>query len=272
LDISTKIDKELQARISEVAEVLDALKIPFLVVGASARDLFFHYGYDMPVKRGTKDVDFAIQVPNWEAFGSATDGLIGIGFENTKHAHRLTKDGIYPIDVVPFGAIAENNTLEWPPNYDFQMNVLGFREAIDDAIEFKLCRDPEIKVRVASPAGLSLMKLIAWTDRPAEKRTKDASDLKFIIESLERLPIMSDRIFDIELLDKYEGDLLVISSHVLGEDVGKIISEESRLVLAELYKDNIALDYLAREMGRSPIDDEEINYHLIDAFFTSIVD
>ncbi len=105
MDISTKIDKELKARINEVAVVLQSLDIPFVIVGASARDLFFYYAYDMPVKRATKDVDFAIQVPSWEAFSAATSGLIEIGFEVAKHAHRLSKGDIYPIDVIPLGRL-----------------------------------------------------------------------------------------------------------------------------------------------------------------------
>ncbi len=150
------------------------------------------------------------------------------------------------------------------------MNVLGFQEAINDAIEFTLCLEPLLKVNVASPAGLSLMKLIAWTDRVQEKRTRDASDFKFIIESLERSPDMVDRLFDKILLTKYDGDVLQISAHLLGKDVGKIISEPSRSVLTDLYDDKKRLDYLAAEMGKSAADDEDINYLLIDAFFDGI--
>jgi predicted nucleotidyltransferase len=56
LDISDKLDKELVERYTEVALAMAELNIPFLVVGASARDLFFEYAYGITAPRKTHDL------------------------------------------------------------------------------------------------------------------------------------------------------------------------------------------------------------------------
>lgn len=42
-----------------------------LLVGALARDLWLHYGYDIEIKRATEDVDFALAVGLARNFGGA---------------------------------------------------------------------------------------------------------------------------------------------------------------------------------------------------------
>ena len=134
MDISSKLDKELVERYTEVAIVMAELNIPFLVVGASARDLFFEYAYGIASPSRTHDLDFAIQVPNWEKFEQTRKALIKRGFEETNIQHRLRKGKIYPIDIVPFGEIADENNIVWPPDGDTQMNVLGFDEVLSNAV------------------------------------------------------------------------------------------------------------------------------------------
>jgi len=41
--------------------------MPYVVVGATARDLVLHYGHGAAIRRATQDVDFAIEVPDWPA-------------------------------------------------------------------------------------------------------------------------------------------------------------------------------------------------------------
>jgi predicted nucleotidyltransferase len=43
------------------------------------------------------------------------------------------------------------------------MSTVGFREAYDSSIEVRMAAD--LIVRVASLAGLALMKIVAWDDR-----------------------------------------------------------------------------------------------------------
>jgi predicted nucleotidyltransferase len=51
LDISEKIDQSLVELCAIVADCAAGLQIPYLVVGASARDMVLHYGYGAKVQR-----------------------------------------------------------------------------------------------------------------------------------------------------------------------------------------------------------------------------
>lgn len=88
-----------------IAKVAKDKEIPFIIVGASARDLVMHHGYGMPIKRATRDIDFAIQVPDWDAFEEIHAGLIDEGYKATKHKHRLLDQRNIPLDIIPFGPI-----------------------------------------------------------------------------------------------------------------------------------------------------------------------
>ncbi len=50
------------------------------------------------------------------------------------------------------------------------MKVLGFQEACDNAEWVRIQENPELDVPVATPAGMSLLKIIAWTDRAGDLR------------------------------------------------------------------------------------------------------
>jgi hypothetical protein len=46
IDISEKIDKRRLDAIEKIAEITGSLKIPFFIVGASARDFLLNYGHN----------------------------------------------------------------------------------------------------------------------------------------------------------------------------------------------------------------------------------
>jgi predicted nucleotidyltransferase len=62
------------------------------------------------------------------------------------------------------------------------MNVAGFEDAFRGAQVVRLRVVPNLEVRIATPAGLALLKLIAWRERyPAG--VKDAGDLDFLVRN-----------------------------------------------------------------------------------------
>src|SRR5205085_12544899 len=65
----------------------------------------------------------------------------------------------------------------WSPHNDFVMNVAGFRDALESAIQVQV--DADLVVPVASLPGLLILKLFAWADRKHEKR--DAPDILKIL-------------------------------------------------------------------------------------------
>lgn len=224
LDISGKIDPALVELCFAVASCTSQLQIPYLIVGASARDLVMHHAYGATVQRATTDIDFALQVPSWDAFTELKNTLIKSGFADTKEIQRLMAPNGLPIDIVPFGDIAdEAANIYWPPNSEFVMNVMGFQEAIENAVMVRLHAAPDLEVPVASPVGLILLKMIAWTDRELHLRNKDAKDIAYLLSTYETIPSVADYLYqDQSVLEQYEWDLTLAAAHDFGTEAWRI--------------------------------------------------
>lgn len=152
-----------------------------LVVGALARDLWLHHGFDIKIERATQDVDFALAV-DWQGFAAARDALVATGlFEPVRNVpHKLRHGKLGRIDLVPFGAVERaDGTIAWPPAGDTVMDVLGYSEAHAAAVTVAL---PEAQtVQVVSLPMLTVLKVFAWKDRHRTTQGKDAVDLGLIM-------------------------------------------------------------------------------------------
>ena len=88
---------------------------------------------------------------------------------------------------------------------------------------------PDLIVRVASLAGLALLKIIVWSDRRFER---DAQDLGVIMRhyldagNQERLYTDGGDSFDLLLDDDF--DYEAANARILGRDVGRLLTGESR--------------------------------------------
>ncbi len=110
LDLSSKIDEVTADLFVLIDQVANKLGCEYLVVGATARDLVMHHGYGAPVRRATRDLDFAIRIASWEQFEILMKQLGAHGFTKGKMPQRMmSADGI-PIDLVPFGAVANDES------------------------------------------------------------------------------------------------------------------------------------------------------------------
>ena len=243
---------ELYAEISEYAQELD---VDFLVVGAMARDLVLVHGFGASIERGTRDVDFGINVASWDEFGALKDRLLEAGYEaDARKAHRLTCEdsgGLpWEIDIVPFGEIADdNNSIHWPPGQDFVMNVLGFSEALESAFEVQISEEPEIVIPVASPAGICLLKLVSWLDREVELKAKDASDFNYLIQSYSKIPEIYDALYEEGYMEAQGWDETKASAMKLGEDVAEIASRETvDFLKEELFNRSDRADQFLRDI------------------------
>ena len=54
--------------------------IDYLVVGAMARDLVLVHGFGCEIERGTRDIDFGINVTSWDEFSALRGRLIKAGY------------------------------------------------------------------------------------------------------------------------------------------------------------------------------------------------
>ena len=124
-----------------------------------------------------------VQVSDWDGYKSLKDGLIATRKfrHDKKQAQRLRYEGTFPVDVIPFGAIAEpDDQLFWPPNHDTTMSTVGFREAYDTSISIRIRAKPPLHIKFVSLPGLALLKIISWNDNPV-RRDRDAHDLLLIM-------------------------------------------------------------------------------------------
>jgi len=277
LSLIGKIDPKTVEVLRTVNAVLAELEIAYVIVGATARDLVLHFGHGAKIQRATADVDFAIQVSDWEAFNQLKDRLCEEGFETTDELQRLYGPNKEPIDMVPFGGIEDKGAnIAWPPKGDIAMSALGFSEACQNADKVLIADDPQTAVPVATPIGLMLLKLIAWTDRSPELRPKDALDIKYLLTNYEEISIVKDQAYDqanSDLMESYDWDLTLASSYILGVDVNNIAKDETRAVLTDLVQgqlSNLSVESLVDEMTQGNDLERKRNEQLIDAFYAGL--
>lgn len=274
LDLSGKIDAKSIAIYSAIDQVARELDISYVVVGASARDLVLHYGYEATIKRATADIDFGMQVSDWETFEALRNKLIQSGFKETNTPHRLIYDGM-KIDLVPFGSVQDEEAkIAWPPKGDVVMNVLGFQEAVENVVNIIIQDEPKIEIPVVTPPGLSLLKIICWTDRDADLKNKDAKDLLYLFKSYEEIPEIRDSIYDYpELEEKFGWDITLGSAFKLGIDAAEISSEQTMEYLKQIEDDRIdkrPSDLLIEDMCENIENEFERNQKLLSAYFLGI--
>ena len=157
LDLSDKIDPQTCGLLAMIKQTAESLRMPFFVIGATARDLILEFGYGIPTGRMTKDVDLAVMIKRWKDYEQLKDALAATGefTPDPRSTHRLVYQKTLPIDVIPFGPIAApTGTITWP-NEDTSMTVLGFQEIMDHSISVRI-RDG-LEVRVAPLAGIAII-------------------------------------------------------------------------------------------------------------------
>lgn len=255
VDIAGKLPLGLVELYGDISTAANTLGIDVLVIGAMARDLVLVHGYGSTIERGTRDVDFGINVASWDDFEVLKAHLVEKGFIPDKQkAHKLTRNDTknltWEIDIVPFGSIATpDNQISWPPDDAFVMSVLGFSEALASAQIVQISEKPEIIIPVASPAGMALLKLIAWTDREVEVRKKDAMDFAYLIQSYTKIPEIFEAVYEEGFMEVSDWDELKASAMKLGRDAGAIANPETRKYLNDrFFSQKSEVEQFSRDM------------------------
>ena len=235
-DISGEIDPATARLIADLDTVLHPMNIEYMIIGAAARDMIFYSMLDIPIGRMTLDVDFSIQIGAWAYFSKVESTLVAdYGFrKDPKQTQRFYHPSGTPVDIIPFGDIEKpSGAIAWPPDGGVVMSTVGMQEALDDVIIFRIRTDPTLDVRVCSPAGLAILKIIAWSDRRASGETRDAVDLHFLmnhfLEAQEiHPPLEQDDVWAEDLT--YEE----ASARLLGRNIGLIVNKRTRHRLEEI--------------------------------------
>lgn len=158
---------------------------PYLLTGATARDLLLTHAHGIHATRATADVDLAFLTENWTQFEALRNRLIARGecaAVSRRGLHRLRFRDEMDVDILPFGAIERaDRTIAWPPENAFVMTMFGYREALKASVAVVLPDDACVQV-VSLPA-LAMLKFLAWTERRLTEPQKDAYDLLLIIRN-----------------------------------------------------------------------------------------
>ena len=238
LDLSGKIDNVAVSALGRIHQISSSMSIPFFIVGATARDILLEVHYGIGSKRATVDIDIAVFIENWDQFKRLKDELIGAAdFTPTKDIQRLLFKNRLPVDIVPFGGVAEKGDLiEWPPDGSIKMSVTGFRECFQHAVQVKISDEPKLTINVVNLAGLAILKLISW-DENSVRRQKDASDLIFIIKNYLDAGNL-ERFFEEapDIIDSGDYDYEAGSACLLGRDISKIAYPSTTDKLIEILK------------------------------------
>jgi predicted nucleotidyltransferase len=248
------VDPTILSVLRSLDPIARAAECPYFVAGATARDLILVNVHGLRPGRATRDIDFGIAVESWDHFARLKDGLVATGdFESDRRAMQrlLYSDHgagfSIPIDLIPFRGVAStSSTIEWPPSRDVVMNVAGFEEALASSVPMEI--DEEFTVRVASVPGLTLLKLVAWSDRGRETN-KDAADLYRLLTSYADAG-NTDRLYDHEmaLLEAVGFDMELAGAELLGRDLARICSPPILDQVRSLLESEPDLERLVRQM------------------------
>jgi len=216
----------LRATFAAFERAFQKMRIEVYLIGALARDTWFA-GTGIRTL-GTKDIDFAVLIPDPATFQQLKDYLTSEEhFTATKNEYTLVDEKGYHVDLLPFGSVEIEGKQILDHQGHIYTNISGFQEVYDQAttlVEF----DGQFQFRVSSLAGIIVLKLIAWDDRP-EMRGKDIQDISLIIHhyfALEEALIYSRHadLFTIENID-----LPRLSARALGREMALVLNRNALL-------------------------------------------
>jgi predicted nucleotidyltransferase len=182
----------------------------------------------MPMSwRTTEDLDLTVAASIEEAT-AALSQLPGWSSDPRQEQRWRTPAGV-AVDIVPASdeALAKGY-IEWP-RAGVRMSLLGMRLAFEHAVALRVAT--ELAVRVAPIHVISVLKIIAYLDRP-EARAKDLGDLAHIMYG--HVGDDSDRRFSVEVPDdltEYDD----VAPYLLGRDVGAVVNPEERRRISDFF-------------------------------------
>lgn len=262
------LDARSQTLIAAVAEAAGDLHINWMVTGATGRVLLLETVYGLARGRATEDVDLGVMVASWEQFRALVERICrDAAFQpDAKQRQRLRYRDEGILDLVPFGEIeSRDRTIRWPPENDFSMSVIGFREAYAKSVEVDV---DGVAVRVVDPAGLMLLKLVAWTERHRTQPRKDAADLAYLLRHFSAI-VTEKVLFEqhFAAVEAADFDVDFAASRVLGQAMRNMAETDTRAHVHNILDDALKEkndSALIREIAAHlPGEDEDRVYRLL---------
>ncbi len=227
ININNIQNPKLQEILFLLNKAMKEFGVEFYLIGARARD-FWLAANDIPPRRYTEDIDFAILMNNIEQYDELRDYLVKTGFfikSNFISQRIYTSDMKFMIDLLPFGKVEESYYIMFNDKEKTRISTLGLKEVFEKSFTFNLGN--KLEILTASLPGIVVLKFIAWNDRP-EVRSKDLTDIAFIIQHY--FDLQSNLIYE-KYYRFFRGDLEVdqISVLALGCEIKEIITSSEIL-------------------------------------------
>lgn len=177
------------------------------------------------------------------------------------------------VDLVPFGGLeSPPGQIAFPPKGNFVMNTAGFEEAFENSI--LLDAEKNLTVRIASLAGLVLLKFVAFNDRPQARR-RDVQDIFFIAKNYLDAGT-EDRLYD----ETADADLLgddfdyqTAGARILGRDISPLLNEETSEIISKLLAEEEnggSLQKFADIIAAEELSGDDDRYKLIVEIFRQL--
>ena len=209
-------------------EVMTDLHLDVYVVGALARDIAMEILNVPASSRRTSDLDIAVALKDWEQFERFKKQLLLHHFEKGEPKQRFFYKGEtglndYELDIVPFGPLATDEKIAWPPEGNPEMSVKCFQDVMRVADTVRI--DEQIIVKIAPLAGQFLIKFDTWLDRHA-MTDKDANDMFYIMDNYYLANAFSGKPIPSELDLDGDFDLLKVEGEWIACEMRAILSSE----------------------------------------------
>lgn len=235
-----ELDNELLVdTLRALSKVLSSKGLDLIIVGASARDIAMKLLGADSSKRKTADLDVAVALKDWTQYEELTVALKENYFKKlTAHQKFAYKgenhDNDYEVDIVPFGQVADDELVKWPPKGCPEMSVRCYDDVMEYAVDVNI---DGIPVKIAPLAGQFLIKLDTWIDRN-DRETKDAIDMRFIMLQYYMANIMDCE--DIPDAVSLEGnDSLLWGAQWIAFETSKMLTTRHLTYYVELLQDEL---------------------------------
>ncbi len=239
---SVEVDDALFEVLESFSVAARAVKAPWLVVGATARIILLEKVYGLPRGVATQDIDFGVQVGDWEHYQRLCDFLTQDGASATerKPTKRFKSKQDMIFDLVPYGGVEDKDKqVFWPPHEDDVMTVRGFESAANNAVSVIV--NEKLTVPVVSPAGLCALKLFAWQERHAQHPGRDTKDIAYLFTHIGSL-------YSAEKLHTQYSEAVLVADYAiqsaghyqLGCDVGALLTSNDLEFMKGLLSDELS--------------------------------
>ena len=166
------ITEEQRTIIKKLDEYFKHNNFKYVMIGATVASLLIDLKQGSTDFRGTEDVDYSIEVEDWQDFEKIKKDLNNLGFEQNVNGieHRFGRDDVL-VDILPYGKNLQKEGIIVFPGTERRINVRGFDKLFKYFQQEKI--DENLSINIIPLPLLVFTKILAYQDRQATKDLED---------------------------------------------------------------------------------------------------